>query len=115
MMATPIFDEDLSRMQVSFWLKNSENTNPAKFEIRVLSNLADTSTFVAIERIERDDRLWEYYDIPLTTAPSTHKYIALRMTNDNNRVDLLRSCGVSPRNDRYIVISRVIKKMDTDR
>ena len=102
MMATPIFDEDLSRMQVSFWLKNSENTNPAKFEVGVLSNLADTSTFVAIERIERDDRLWEYYDIPLTTAPSTHKYIALRMTNDNNKsadyyvdeikVDTIPSC-----------------------
>lgn len=102
MMATPIFDEDLSRMQVSFWLKNDEGSNPATFEVGVLKDLSDTSTFVAIERIERDNELWEYYDIPLTTAPSTHKYIALRMTNNNRKsanyyvdeikVDTIPSC-----------------------
>ena len=102
MMATPIFDEDLSRMQASFWLKNDEGSNPATFEVGVLKDLSDTSTFVAIERIERDNELWEYYDIPLTTAPSTHKYIALRMTNNNRKsanyffdeikVDTIPSC-----------------------
>lgn len=81
MMATPIFRENLNQLQAAFWLKSTSDNNPARFEVGVMSNVADTSTFVPIQHIAPTNTDWNYYEVPLTAAPNTHRHIALRMSN----------------------------------
>lgn len=102
MMVSPLFGENLNQLQASFWLKSVGSNTTSTFEIGVMSNKTDTSTFIPIQQVSNADAYWAYHEVSLTAAPNTHRYLALRMKNpsgasheyyfDDLKIDTLEAC-----------------------
>ena len=81
--ATPQIDEDIHSLQVSFWLRK-EGANSGDFQVGVMSNPADTSTFELVETCAVSaTATWYYYEVNLnnTQLTGTGNYIAFRQAN----------------------------------
>ena len=81
--ATPQIEEDLHNLQVSFWLRK-EGANSGDFQVGVMSNPVDTSTFELVETIQpATTATWYYHEINLnqTQLSGTGNVIAFRQAN----------------------------------
>jgi len=88
--ATPQINEDIHSLQVSFWLREESPTYSGVFQVGVMSNPADTSTFELVETIfpgEQED-VWLNYDVNFnnTRLTGTGNYIAFRQANTTSNV-----------------------------
>ena len=88
--ATPQINEDIHSLQVSFWLREESPTYSGVFQVGVMSNPADTSTFELVETIfpgEQED-VWLNYDVNFnnTQLTGTGNYIAFRQANTTSNV-----------------------------
>ena len=81
--ATPQIEEDVHNLQVSFWLRK-EGTNSGDFQVGVMSNPVDTSTFELVETIQpATTATWYYHEINFnqTQLTGTGNVIAFRQAN----------------------------------
>ena len=81
--ATPQIEEDIHNLQVSFWLRK-EGANSGDFQVGVMSNPVDTSTFELVETIQPvTTATWYYHEINLnqTQLSGTGNVIAFRQAN----------------------------------
>jgi len=86
--ATPQFDEDIHNLQVSFWLRK-EGASSGDFQIGVMSNPSDTSTFELVETLPvATNGTWYYYEFNLNTTQLTGSgnYIAFRQANTTSNI-----------------------------
>ena len=83
--ATPQFDEDIHNLQVSFWLREESPTQSGVFQVGVMSNVADTSTFELVETIHPGalEDVWLYYEVNFnnTQLTGTGNVIVFRQAN----------------------------------
>ena len=67
MAVSPAFDASIDSLQVSFWLK-AQSFMFGSFQIGVMSNASDISTFDTIITITPTSNDWTYYEVPLNTS-----------------------------------------------
>lgn len=100
-IATPRFNS-LNNLEMTFALTKVQTTS-APLTVGVMSDLSDTSTFIAVEDITPPTTNQKsVFDISFANVPSTHTYIAFRLKNssagtsayyiDDVDVHLLPSC-----------------------
>ncbi len=82
-IATPPFSIPLNTVEVSFWVQNKnvgvENV-VGRFEVGVMSNINDSSTFIPVADCTPSDREWTEYHVQLSNINAVYKYIAFRST-----------------------------------
>ncbi|MBO4654500.1 MAG: fibronectin type III domain-containing protein [Bacteroidales bacterium] len=81
--ATPQIEEDIHNLQVSFWLRK-EGASSGDFQVGVMSNPVDTSTFELVETIQpATTATWYYHEINFnqTQLTGTGNVIAFRQAN----------------------------------
>ncbi|MBR0528107.1 MAG: fibronectin type III domain-containing protein [Prevotella sp.] len=104
---TPQFAEAIQNLSLNFWLKAESTTYSGTFEVGVMTDPNDVSTFVGVMTIDPASTSWEEYTIHFdTTALSgTDKYIAFRQHSNSSSwyfwlddvvVDLSDSTGPGP-------------------
>jgi hypothetical protein len=77
-IATPQFTAEANSTEVSFWL-NRNSYDSGAFEIGVMSDVSNPSTFVPIRDITPSAiGNWLYFEIPLNNALAGNHYIAFR-------------------------------------
>ena len=80
---------NISDLQVSFYLRKTSSTSPAVFEVGVMTDKDDPSTFVSLDTFNVVD--WQLIEYPLSNYTDNGQYIAFRVSNgngsDNIRVD----------------------------
>ena len=82
--ASPEFAYSLAGKEVGFWLRRLDPSIASTFEVGVMSNIADTSTFVAIQNIDTTVSSWQYYSVVVpNTVSAAQKYLAFRLKNKN--------------------------------
>ena len=83
--ATPQIDEEIHNLQISFWLREEHPTNSGVFQVGVMSNPVDTSTFELVETIHpgAQEDVWLYYEVNFnnTQLTGTGNVIAFRQAN----------------------------------
>ena len=67
MAVSPAFDASIDSLQVSFWLK-AQSYMFGSFQIGVMSDASDISTFDTIITITPTSSDWTYYEVPLNTS-----------------------------------------------
>ena len=72
----PEIDADINLLQLNFFAKFS-NINYF-FEVGIMSNPSDTSTFEYIETVNARTTVWNEFHIPFTAYSGTGKFIAIR-------------------------------------
>lgn len=77
---------NVNELTLDFWLrKQILNDNPITFEIGVMSNNADASTFVSLGTVDvQTTNTYEHITYPLSQYTGTGSYIAFRVSNGNN-------------------------------
>ena len=83
---TPQFAEDIHNLQMNFWLKPENLSYSGTFEVGVMTDPADVSTFVGVWTIEPTSTDWAEYTLRFdTTAVSgVNKYIAFRQHSNSS-------------------------------
>jgi hypothetical protein len=65
---TPRFDEDVTALMVSFKLRRG-NSNSGPFQVGVLTDPADTTTFVPVQTLNQSTYdVWDEFEVPLSSA-----------------------------------------------
>jgi hypothetical protein len=81
-MALPPFEEDLSTLRLSFWMKPAGATSSyGRVELGVMTNLADTSSFTLLKSwtaVGIGSANWKYYEINLDTMDIETGYLTFR-------------------------------------
>ena len=84
MAATPEFAEEVNTFEIEFDLRRERAASSGIFEVGVLSDPNDTSTFVSIQNITDlitvADGVYQRFRVNLSSAPSGYHYIAFRQT-----------------------------------
>ncbi len=80
-IASPRFSTPLSNTAIVFSMKNNDLSVPSVFEVGVISDLSDTSTFMSIETIADATENWKEYNIEVPAVSADYAYIAFRLTN----------------------------------
>jgi len=83
---TPQFAEDIHNLQLNFWLKAESITYSGTFEVGVMTDPNDVSTFVGVWTIQPTSTSWIEYTLNFdTTAVSgINKYIAFRQHSNSS-------------------------------
>ena len=83
---TPQFAEDIHNLQLNFWLKAESTTYSGTFEVGMMTDPDDTSTFVGVWTIQPTSTSWTEYTLRFdTTAVSgANKYIAFRQHTNSS-------------------------------
>ena len=83
---TPQFAEDIHNLQLNFWLKAESTTSSGTFEVGVMTDPDDVSTFVGVWTIQPTSTSWIEYTLNFdTTAVSgINKYIAFRQHSNSS-------------------------------
>ncbi len=83
---TPQFAEDIHNLQLNFWLKAESTTSSGTFEVGVMTDPNDVSTFVGVWTIQPTSTSWIEYTLNFdTTAVSgINKYIAFRQHSNSS-------------------------------
>lgn len=77
--ASPKFSYSLAGKELGFYLRNYYPSQPSTFEVGVMSDVTDSSTFVTIGSMASTKNIWAYYSLRIpNTVPATHKYLAMR-------------------------------------
>ncbi len=81
LVATPKFLAPLDSSQVSFYVKAGSTTADGTFELGVVADISDPTSFVSLYDATPVARaVYERHVVDLTAAPSTHRYLAFRLT-----------------------------------
>ena len=82
---TPAIDEDIHNVHVTFWLKRTADYT-ASFQIGVMSDPNNISTFELVETAIQEFGAWVYYAIHFdrTTLTGTNLHIAFKHTSSVN-------------------------------
>jgi len=102
---------NMSDLQVSFMFRNTNTSNTAIFEVGVMTDKTDPTTFVTVDTIVGSD--WAPIDLPLNNYTGTGKFLAFRVTNGagNNsyRVDdlVLDYIPACPRPNYVLTVNNV--------
>lgn len=76
---TPEFAENVADLQISFQLrKESASAWPGKFIVGVMTDAADTSTFVPIHTLDPDHDRWNLYELDFQSYQDDAKFIAFK-------------------------------------
>ena len=114
MAVTPLLDADISSLQLSFSYQTN-NFNDAQFEIGVISNPTDSTTFKSLQTLSLVQYNWTEQIISFDDYDGSEKYIAFKWTCtskapasriiylDNIKIKTLSACA-EPAN---IVISNI--------
>ena len=83
---TPQFAEDIHNLSLNFWLKAESTTSSGTFEVGVLTNPLDTSTFVGVLTIQPASTAWTEYtiDFDTTAVSGPNKYIGFRQHSNSS-------------------------------
>ncbi len=73
--------DTLKNQTLSVMLKRVDINVSSSFEVGVMSSPTDVSSFVLIQDITPNNNGWNMKEVSLAAAPTTHHYIAFRMTN----------------------------------
>ena len=72
---------NMSNLMVSFYLRKTQATATAIFEIGVMTDKSDPTTFAVLDTISVND--WTAIDYALSNYSGTGRYIAFRVSNGN--------------------------------
>ena len=102
MALTPAIDINIETLQVSFWLKMESTSSSGVFQVGVMANDTDITTFDTIVTIIPSTTDWTYYEVALNTSQYTGSgyYIAFEHITTNNywywlddvMVDVIPTC-----------------------
>ena len=83
---TPQFAEDIHNLQLNFWLKAESTTLSGTFEVGVMTDPNDVSSFTGVWTIQPTSTSWTEYTLNFdTTAISgTNKHIAFRQHSNSS-------------------------------
>ena len=83
---TPQFAEDIHNLQLNFWLKAESTTSSGTFEVGVMTDPNDVSSFTGVWTIQPTSTSWTEYTLNFdTTAISgTNKHIAFRQHSNSS-------------------------------
>lgn len=86
--ATPQLDVDIHALQLTFWLRK-EGASSGDFQVGVMSNASDTSTFELVETLPvAATATWYYYELNLnnTQLSGSGNYIVFRQVNNTSNI-----------------------------
>ncbi len=83
-ISTNAFDTPISQLEVVFWLLRANIAQGSKFEVGVMSNPNDSSTFIPIQDVTPTAENWTECTVNMQNAPATHTYVSFRLTNTNS-------------------------------
>ena len=83
---SPQFDADIHTLRAKFMLKAESTTSSGTFEIGVMSNPTDVSTFESVRIIQPVNTSWNQYvvDFDSTTMTGQGRYIAFRQHSNSS-------------------------------
>ena len=83
---SPQFDADIHTMRVKFMLKAESTTSSGTFEIGVMSDPTDVTTFESVRIIQPANTNWNPYtvDFDSTTMTGQGRYIAFRQNSNSS-------------------------------
>ena len=83
---SPQFDVDIHTLRVKFMLKAESTTSSGTFEIGVMSDPANVSTFESVRIIQPANTSWNQYvvDFDSTTLSGPGQYIAFRQNSNSS-------------------------------
>ena len=88
MIATPEFVNEVNTLEIEFDLRREDVTSSGTFEVGVLSDPSNASTFVSIKNVTDlitvADKNYDRYIVSLASAPIGYHYIAFRQTTTSN-------------------------------
>ena len=101
---SPQFDADINTLRVKFMLKAEHTNYSGTFEVGVMSDPFNLSTFESAAIIQPENTAWNEYTVDLNTVTMTgpNRYIAFRQNSnsdnwyywmDDVRVSLIPSCA----------------------
>ncbi|MCR4681392.1 MAG: fibronectin type III domain-containing protein, partial [Bacteroidales bacterium] len=70
---------NMNVLQISFWIRKMETSSPAIFEIGVMTDKNDISTFEVLDTVDAAD--WALVEYPLNQYTGAGHYIAFRVSN----------------------------------
>ena len=97
--ASPKFSYNLAGKELGFHLRRYHPDRPSTFEVGVMSDVTDSSTFIAIGSMAPTKNVWAYYSLRIpNTVPASHRYLAMRMKTNSNSYPsyLIDDFGVYP-------------------
>ncbi|MBR4506577.1 MAG: fibronectin type III domain-containing protein, partial [Bacteroidales bacterium] len=71
-------DLDVNTLQVNFWARQYSTSYNCDFEVGVMTNPADASTFTAVSRVHPNGTTYEEFEVPLNSYTGTGSYVAFR-------------------------------------
>ncbi|MCR4828016.1 MAG: fibronectin type III domain-containing protein [Bacteroidales bacterium] len=81
-IALPGVDGDLftmDQLQLSFWSRPSSTSYSPQFQVGVMTNPNDASTFVAVATVNvANNTNWQFFEVPLTSYTGTGTFAAIR-------------------------------------
>ena len=83
---TPQFAADINTLRVQFALKAESTTNSGTFEVGVMSDPNDVSTFESVQIIQPANTSWNQYTVNLSNVTMTggNRYIAFRQNSNSS-------------------------------
>ena len=71
-------DLDVNTLQVNFWARQYSTGYNCDFEVGVMTNPADLTTFTAVSRVHPTGTTYEEFEVPLSTYTDSGSYVAFR-------------------------------------
>jgi len=83
---TPQFDANINTLRVKFMLKAESTTYSGTFEVGVMSDPNDLSTFESVQIIQPENTAWNEYIVDLdgVTMTGPNRYIAFRQNSNSD-------------------------------
>jgi len=83
---TPPFDADINTLRVKFMLKAESTTSSGTFEVGVMSDPNNVSTFESVQIIQPANTAWNQYTVKFdsTTMTGSNRYIAFRQHSNSS-------------------------------
>ena len=69
---------DVNTLQVNFWARQYSTSYNCDFEVGVMTNPADATTFTTISRVHPMGTTYEEFEVPLASYTGTGSYVAFR-------------------------------------
>lgn len=89
----PVGDNlSIDSLQVIFKIKGSSNTG--SFQVGVMTNPEDTSTFTLVQTVTMNGNGWNEITVPFNNYTGTGKYIAFKMVNTSSGSSNYFSCFI---------------------
>ncbi len=71
-------DLDVNTLQATFWARQYSTSYNCDFEVGVMTDPTDISTFTAIDRVHPAGTTYEEFEVPLSSYTGTGSYVAFR-------------------------------------